>query len=99
MVAISDTTELKIGPDAHIEPAPVDNSPPPEVDPQGEARLSIAEKYEQRRLSEIEAQREQLGLPPTETEADPVETGSGAEEVAAAPEPQTPLPSRALSRQ
>lgn len=68
----SNGTELRIGPDAHIDPAPIDNSPPPEVDPQGEVRLSIAEKYEQRRLEEIEAQREQMGLPPTE--AEPPET-------------------------
>jgi hypothetical protein len=64
---MSDTTELHLGIDAHVNDAP-DNTPPPEVDPQGEVRLSIAEKYEARRLEEIETQREQLGLPPTEPE-------------------------------
>lgn len=81
----SNGTELRIGPDAHIDPAPVDNSPPPEVDPQGEIRLSIAEKFEQRRLEEIEAQREQLGLPPTEEEpAEPVQVAEPIVEAAPA---------------
>ena len=90
----SDGTELRIGPDAHIDPAPVDNTPPPEVDPQGEVRLSIAEKYEQRRLKyeqrrlgEIEAQREQMGLPATEPES-VAESG-----VPSAPEPEPVEPS------
>jgi len=90
----SDGTELRLGIDAHIDgaPPPVDNSPPPEVDPQGEVRLSIAEKYEQRRLVEIEAQREQLGLPPSPAEPEVSDAPSQTADASEQPEQVEPTP-------
>jgi hypothetical protein len=50
-----------------------EQEPLPEVDPQAERRMEIAEAYEKRREAEIAAQREQMGLPPEEdTTAEPV---------------------------
>lgn len=88
----NDTTELRIGPDAHIDPAPVDNTPPPEVDPQGEVRLSIAEKYEQRRIAEVEAQREQMGMPPVEDASPISESGDSAPDPEQAEQPTVVRP-------
>src|SRR5579871_333754 len=75
----TDSDELRID-----GPQPEAPEAPKEHDPQSEARMSIAEKYEQRRLEEIKDQREQMGLPrdePVEEVPEEVAPPASGEEV------------------